>query len=94
MNILTKEELPEEVNWGKKGAVSSVKNQLECGSCWAFSAVGSVEGEWSLKHHKLYNLSEQELVDCSDYLGNLGCDGGSMTNAFDYIFAMNYFEYI
>ena len=85
MNILTKEELPKEVDWVKKGAVSSVKNQLECGSCWAFSAVGSVEGEWSLKHHKLYNLSEQELVDCSDYLGNQGCDGGSMTNAFEYI---------
>jgi len=85
INILTNEELPKEVNWVKKGAVSSVKNQLECGSCWAFSAVGAVEGEWSLKHHKLYNLSEQELVDCSSYLGNQGCNGGSMDNAFEYI---------
>ena len=85
INILTNEELPKEVNWVKKGAVSSVKNQLECGSCWAFSAVGAVEGEWSLEHHKLYNLSEQELVDCSSYLGNQGCNGGSMDNAFEYI---------
>ena len=85
INILTNDELPKEVDWVKQGVVSSVKNQLECGSCWAFSAVGSVEGEWSLKHHKLYNLSEQELVDCSDYLGNQGCNGGSMDNAFKYI---------
>ena len=85
INILTKEDLPKEVDWVKKGAVSSVKNQLECGSCWAFSAVGAVEGEWSLKHHKLYNLSEQELVDCSGYLGNQGCNGGSMDNAFEYV---------
>ena len=85
INVLSDKTVPKEIDWVKKGAVSSVKNQLECGSCWAFSAVGAVEGSWSLKHHQLYNLSEQELVDCSSYLGNQGCNGGSMDNAFKYI---------
>ena len=85
INILSDKTVPEQVDWIKAGAVSSVKNQLECGSCWAFSAVGAVEGEWFLKHNQLYNLSEQELVDCSNYLGNQGCEGGSMDSAFEYI---------
>jgi len=85
INIVTDKRVPKEIDWVKKGAVSSVKNQLECGSCWAFSASESVEGEWFLKHNQLYNLSEQELVDCSSYLGNQGCEGGSMDNAFEYI---------
>jgi len=85
INILTNARVPKEIDWRKEGVVSSVKNQLDCGSCWSFSAVGAIEGEWSLKHHKLYNLSEQELVDCSGYLGNQGCDGGTMDNAFKYV---------
>ena len=85
INILSDKKLPQSVNWVNKGIVSSVKNQKDCGSCWAFSAVGAIEGEWSLKHHNLYNLSEQELVDCSSYLGNMGCGGGSMEKAFQYV---------
>ena len=77
--------VPHSIDWRKHNAVSSVKNQLECGSCWAFSAAESVEGAWSIKHNKLYNLSEQELIDCSESYGNQGCDGGSMDLAFKYI---------
>ena len=78
-------ELPKHIDWREKHDVSTVKNQLECGSCWAFSATGSVESAWSIHHHKLYNLSQQELVDCSVSYGNNGCDGGLMDNAFQYI---------
>ena len=73
------------VDWRKEDVVSSVKNQGMCGSCWAFSATEAVESEWAIKHHHLYNLSEQELVDCSRYLGNNGCEGGLMKNGFQYI---------
>ena len=73
------------IDWRNKQVVSSVKNQGMCGSCWAFSATEAVESEWAIKYNHLYNLSEQELVDCSGYLGNNGCEGGLMKNAFHYI---------
>ena len=73
----------ESVDWRKKYKVSSVKNQGQCGGCWAFSSVGAVESAWSIKHNVLYNLSEQELIDCSSE--NHGCEGGSMDLAFQYI---------
>lgn len=85
VNILSDKETPKQVDWRKEGAVSTVKNQLDCGSCWAFSASEAIEGEWFLKHNHLYNVSEQELVDCSRYLGNMGCSGGSMDMAFEYV---------
>ena len=71
------------VDWRKKHKVSPVKNQGQCGGCWAFSSVGAVESAWSIKHNILYNLSEQELIDCSSE--NHGCEGGSMELAFQYI---------
>ena len=86
INILS--ELSDELfdlDWVKRGAVSSVKNQMDCGGCWSFSAAEAIEGEYYIKHKNLYNLSEQELIDCSGYLGNNGCDGGSMDNAFKYV---------
>ena len=71
------------VDWREKFKVSSVKNQERCGGCWAFSSVGAVESAWAIKHNTLYNLSEQELIDCSSK--NNGCEGGSMDLAFQYI---------
>ena len=78
-------QVPNNVDWRKDNIVSSVKNQENCGSCWSFSAVGAVEGAWAQKYSKLYNLSEQELIDCSSSYGNNGCKGGGMDLAFKYI---------
>jgi len=77
--------LPVSVNWVTAGAVTPIKNQGDCGSCWAFSTTGSLEGLQFITNQVLLSFSEQQLVDCSSAYGNQGCNGGLMDNAFQYV---------
>lgn len=78
---------PASIDWRTKGAVTSVKDQGQCGSCWTFSATGAVEGAWAISKGQLVDLSEQELVDCATGVsyGSHGCSGGQMEGAFKFI---------
>lgn len=77
-------ELPSSVDWSAQGAVTAVKDQAKCGSCWAFSATGALEGAYQISSGTLVPLSEQQFVDCPKWGGLLGCRGGVMDAAFDW----------
>jgi C1A family cysteine protease len=75
--------LPTSLDWRTKGAVSPVKNQEQCGSCWAFSATEGVESAYYLANKKMYELSPQQIVSCDN--NDDGCNGGDLPTAFAYV---------
>lgn len=80
--------IPESIDWTKLGAVTPVKDQGQCGSCWSFSTTGALEGAFSIKTGVLQSFSEQQLVDCDNFKNggkDHGCKGGLMDNAFSWI---------
>lgn len=81
-------DLPSSVNWVSAGAVTTVKDQGQCGSCWSFSTTGALEGAYFITYGKLQAFSEQQLVDCDTFRNggkDFGCNGGLMDNAFTWI---------
>lgn len=78
----------ESIDWVKIGAVTPVKDQGQCGSCWSFSVTGALEGAYYIKYGKLLSFSEEQLVDCDNFKNggkDHGCNGGLMDNAFNWI---------
>merc|ERR1711907_315173 len=83
----TSEEFVGAVDWTTKGAVTKVKDQGQCGSCWAFSTTGGLEGAWEIGTGQLTSMSEQQFVDCDK--SSMGCNGGNMNTAFQWAESQN-----
>lgn len=79
------EDIPDSIDWREKGAVSPVKNQGQCGSCWTFSTTGCLESHHYLKYGEMTLAAEQQLVDCAQAFDNHGCNGGLPSHAFEYV---------
>lgn len=77
--------IPTSVDWRTSGDVNLVQDQGQCGSCWAFSATATTESRTKLKSGTLYKFSEQQIVDCCNYGGSMGCNGGDEDSAFGYV---------
>ncbi|CAH1110214.1 unnamed protein product [Psylliodes chrysocephalus] len=77
--------VPDSINWLEKGAVLPIRDQGDCGSCWAFSSVATIEGQNAIKNNVSIVLSPKQLVDCSNSYGNGGCNGGNQFLAYTYI---------
>jgi C1A family cysteine protease len=84
-HVVSGKAAPTSLDWRTKGAVTPVKDQGQCGSCWAFSTIAATEGAHQIATGKLLSLAEQQLVDCAGAEGNQGCNGGLMDNGFEYI---------
>lgn len=91
VHVDIKESLPVAFDWREKGCVNAVKDQQSCGSCWAFSTVGNLEGLYHIKYGKLLRFSEQHLVDCDPI--DAGCNGGLMENTFKWLIDNGGFMY-
>lgn len=81
--LLETGDIPKEINWIEKGAVNEVQDQANCGSCWAFSAIASIEGQHFVQTGELLKLSEQQCIDCDS--DSHGCRGGWQDNCMWYV---------
>ena len=79
--------VPSSVDWREKGVVNPVRDQGQCGSCWAFATTANAESVWAISNNQLFDLSEEFLVDCASGIGyfNQGCNGGEPDSAFKYM---------
>jgi cathepsin L len=96
VEVATDASLPASVNWKDAGAVNPVKNQGQCGSCYTFGSTAVVEASAFINGNDLPNLSEQQIVSCSQGYGNMGCNGGYQPYVFQYLstnYQVSYSQY-
>lgn len=77
--------IPSTKDWRSEGAVTPIQDQASCGACWTFMSTGAVEGHYKIAGGGLFNLSEQQILDCDNLVGASGCSGGTVSTGFDYL---------